>query len=55
MDLIYLSSGVVKASSETSSFSGLLSSTGLPDLGDFGGIAQGGASQEIALYRKYSL
>lgn len=50
MDLIYLSTGVVKTSSETSGLSGLLSTTGLPDLGDFGGLAESGASQELALY-----
>ena len=55
MDLIYLSTGVVKTSTETSGLSGLLSTTGLPDLGDFGGLTEGGASQELALYESILL
>lgn len=50
MDLIYLSTGVVKTTSESSGLGGLLSTTGLPDLSEFGGLTQGGTSQELALY-----
>lgn len=53
IDPIFLSTGVVKvASSKSSMLGGLLSSTGLSDLGDFGDLASGSGSsaQDLALY-----
>ncbi|MBS1517385.1 MAG: hypothetical protein JSS91_04790 [Bacteroidetes bacterium] len=50
---VYLSTGVVKtASTKSSMLGGLLSSTGLAELGDFGDLAPGGGSsaQDLALY-----
>ncbi|MCB0728150.1 MAG: hypothetical protein KDD00_11845 [Ignavibacteriae bacterium] len=50
---VFLSSGTVKAASTKSSMlGGLLSSTGLSDLGDFGDLAPGSGSsaQDLALY-----
>lgn len=50
---VFLSTGVVKtASSKSSMLGGLLGSTGLAELGDFGDLAPGGGSsaQDLALY-----
>jgi capsule polysaccharide export protein KpsE/RkpR len=51
-DPVYLSTGVIKTTSKGSSLSGLLGSSGLPDLGEFGDLASGGgaSAQELALY-----
>jgi len=52
LDPIFLSTGVIKTTSKGSSLSGLLGSSGLPDLGEFGDLASGGGAvtQELALY-----
>jgi tyrosine-protein kinase Etk/Wzc len=52
IDPVFLSTGVIKTTSKGSMLSGLLGSSGLPDLGEFGDIASGGggAAQELALY-----
>jgi len=52
LDPIYLSNGVIKTTSKSSKLGGLLGSSGLPDLGDFGDLASGGGSSasELALY-----
>lgn len=50
---VFLSTGVIKtASSKSSMLGGLLSSTGLSELGDFGDLAPGSGSsaQDLALY-----
>lgn len=50
---VFLSTGVIKtATSKSSMLGGLLSSTGLAELGDFGDLAPGGGSsaQDLALY-----
>ena len=42
LDPIYFSNGVLKTAAKSSKLGGLLSSSGLPDLGDFGDLASGG-------------
>lgn len=58
IDPIFLSTGVIKvATSKSSMLGGLLSSTGLSDLGDFGDLAPGSGSsaQDLALYENIVL
>ena len=53
LEPVFLSTGTLKtASSKSSMLGGLLSSTGLAELGDFGDLAPGGGSsaQELALF-----
>lgn len=50
---VFLSTGVIKTTAKSSMLGGLLSSSGLPDLGDFGELANvgsGSVTQELALY-----